>query len=151
VGGDVQSLAADPEIRSRFRFGSSSTTGQSDRTVGASPAQAVTAAVRARSRVGIALRQMILIGHSQGAFVKMQAISTGDQLWNAVSHWPLEELQLRDETRDLFRRGLFLEPLPMVSRVIFICTPHRGSYVAGRRALANITRRLLTLPFVLTG
>ena len=76
----------------------------------------------------------------------MQVISTGDQLWNAVSRKPLEELQLRDETRDLFRHGLFLEPLPMVSRVIFICTPHRGSYVAGRRALANITRQLLTLP-----
>ena len=39
----------------------------------------------------------------------------------------------------------------MVTRVIFICTPHRGSYVAGRRVLANLTRQLLTLPFVLTG
>ena len=116
--------------------------------------EALTAAVARLDPEGKdpALRQMILIGHSQGGLlVKMQAISTGDQLWNAVSRRPLEELQLRDETRDLFRRGLFLEPLPMVSRVIFICTPHRGSYVAGRRALANLTRQLLTLPFVLTG
>jgi hypothetical protein len=81
----------------------------------------------------------------------MQAISTGDRLWNAVSNKPLEELQLSDQTRGLFRRGFFVEPLPEVTRVIFICTPHRGSYVAGRRILANLTRQLLTLPFALTG
>ena len=81
----------------------------------------------------------------------MQVTSTGDQLWNAVSNKPLEELQLSDQTRDLFRRGLFLEPVPAVTRVIFICTPHRGSFVAGRRILANLTRQLLTLPSALTG
>ena len=37
----------------------------------------------------------------------MQVISTGDQLWNAVSNKPLDELQLSDQTRDLLRRGLF--------------------------------------------
>ena len=47
--------------------------------------------------------------------------------------------------------GFFLEPLPTVSRAIFICTPHRGSFVAGRRVLANLTRQLLTLPFAMTG
>ncbi len=54
-------------------------------------------------------------------------------------------------TRDLLRRGLFVEPLPEVSRVVFICTPHRGSFVAGRHIIANLVRRLLTLPFALTG
>ena len=99
-----------------------------------------------------ALRKMVLIGHSQGGLlVKMQVISTGDRLWNAVSRKPLDELTLSDETRDLFRRGLFLEPLPEVSRVVFICTPQRGSFVAGRRILANLTRTLLTLPFTMTG
>ena len=148
-------LAADPEIRSRFQFWFFQYDSGNPIALSALRLrEAVTAAVARLDPEGRdpALRQMILIGHSQGGLlVKMQAISTGDQLWNAVSRRPLEELQLRDETRDLFRRGLFLEPLPMVSRVIFICTPHRGSYVAGRRALANITRRLLTLPFVLTG
>ena len=99
-----------------------------------------------------ALRQMVLIGHSQGGLlVKMQVISTGDRLWNAVSRKPLDELELSDQTRDLFRRGLFVEPVPEVARVIFVCTPHRGSFVAGRRILANLTRQLLTLPFTLTG
>ena len=52
---------------------------------------------------------------------------------------PLDELELSDETRDLFRRGLFVEPVPGVSRVVFVCTPHRGSFVAGRNVIANLS------------
>lgn len=99
-----------------------------------------------------ALRRMVLVGHSQGGLlVKMQVISSGDRLWSAASRKPLEELTLTDATRDLLRRGLFVEPLPAVSRVVFIATPHRGSFVAGRQIIANLVRRLLTLPFALTG
>ena len=37
-----------------------------------------------------ALRRMVLIGHSQGGLlVKMQVISSGDQIWNAVSLKPV--------------------------------------------------------------
>jgi hypothetical protein len=46
---------------------------------------------------------------------------------------------------------MFVEPLPEVTRMVFICTPHRGSFVAGRNIIANVVRRLLTLPFALTG
>jgi hypothetical protein len=35
--------------------------------------------------------------------------------------------------------------------VIFIATPHRGSFVAGRKMIANVTRQLLSLPLTLTG
>jgi hypothetical protein len=98
-----------------------------------------------------ALLRMVLIGHSQGGLlVKMQVINSGDRIWNAASRKPLDELVLSDQTRDLIRRGLFVEPLPNVSRVVFICTPHRGSFVAGRNLIANLVRRLLTLPFALT-
>src|SRR5439155_923031 len=77
-----------------------------------------------------ALRRMVLIGHSQGGLlVKMQSISSGDRIWNAVSRKPLDQLRLSDKTRNLFRRGLFVEPLPEVARVVFISTPHRGSFV----------------------
>jgi transposase InsO family protein len=60
-------------------------------------------------------------------------------------------LQLSDATRDLLRRGMFVEPLPEVSRVVFICTPHRGSFVAGRQIIADLTRRFLIQPFALRG
>jgi hypothetical protein len=148
-------LAADPELRSRFQFWFFQyDSGNPIALSSLRLREAVTVAITRLDPEGKdpALRQMILIGHSQGGLlVKMQVISSGDHLWNAVSNTPLEELQLSDQTRDLFRRGFFVEPLPTVSRAIFICTPHRGSYVAGRRLLANLTRQLLTMPFALTG
>jgi hypothetical protein len=97
-----------------------------------------------------ALRRMVLIGHSQGGLlVKMQSISSGDRIWNAISRKPLDQLRLTDYTRDLLQRGLFVEPLPQVARVVFISTPHRGSFVAGYRIIEDLTRRLTRLPFAL--
>jgi pimeloyl-ACP methyl ester carboxylesterase len=79
-----------------------------------------------------ALRQIVIIGHSQGGLLaKMTAIDSGTRLWDTVSQRPLDDLTLRDETREQLRRTLFLQPLPFVRRVIFIATPHRGSYEAG--------------------
>jgi pimeloyl-ACP methyl ester carboxylesterase len=99
-----------------------------------------------------ALRRMVLIGHSQGGLlVKMQVINSGDRIWNSASKKPIDELQLSDQTRELFRRTMFVEPLPEVARVVFICTPHRGSFVAGRNIIANAVRAFLALPFNLAG
>jgi pimeloyl-ACP methyl ester carboxylesterase len=148
-------LIADPEIRARFQFWFFQyDSGNPIALSSLRLREAVTAAVARLDPHGRdpALRQMVLIGHSQGGLlVKMQVVDTGDRLWNAVATKPLDELQLSDQSRDLFRRGLFVKPMPEVARVIFVCTPHRGSFVAGRRVLANLTRQLLTLPFALTG
>ena len=79
-----------------------------------------------------ALRQMVIVGHSQGGLLaKMTAIDSGTWLWDTVSQRPLDDLTLRDETREQLRRTLFLKPLPFVNRIIFIATPQRGSYEAG--------------------
>ncbi len=95
---------------------------------------------------------MVLIGHSQGGLlVKMQVINSGDRFWDSVSKKPLDELQLSDKTRDLLRRAMFVEPLPEVSRVVFICTPHRGSFVAARNIIRNLVRALIALPTNLAG
>ena len=61
----------------------------------------------------------------------MTAIDSGTRLWDTISQRPLDELILRDDTREQLRRTLFLQPLPFVRRIIFIATPHRGSYEAG--------------------
>jgi pimeloyl-ACP methyl ester carboxylesterase len=141
-------LLGDPEIRRHFQFWFFQY--DSGNPIGLSAfrlREALTAAVARVDPEGKdqALRRMVLIGHSQGGLlVKMQAISTGDQLWNAVSRKPLEELELSDETRELLKKGFFLEPFPEVSRVVFICTPHRGSFVASSTFIGNLVRRLLT-------
>jgi hypothetical protein len=148
-------LLADAEIRSRYQFWFFQY--DSGNPVALSSLRlrdALTGAVARLDPEGKdpALRRMVLIGHSQGGLlVKMQSISSGDRIWNAASRVPLDEMTLSDETRSLLRRGLFVEPIAEVSRVVFICTPHRGSFVAGRNVIANVTRRLLSLPFALTG
>jgi hypothetical protein len=148
-------LLADPAIRSRFQFWFFQYDSGNPIDVSALRLrEALTGAVKRLDPEGKdpALRRMVLIGHSQGGLlVKMQAIQSGDRFWNAASRKPLDALQLAEETRDLLRRALFVEPLPEVSRVVFICTPHRGSFVAGRNIIANVTRWLLSLPLALTG
>ena len=148
-------LLADPEIRSRFQFWFFQY--DSGNPVALSALHLREALAAAVARLGPedrdpALRRMVLIGHSQGGLlVKMQVISSGDRIWNGVSRKPFDQMQLSDATRDLLRRGMFVEPVPEVSRVVFICTPQRGSFVAGRNIIANLTRRLMILPFALTG
>jgi pimeloyl-ACP methyl ester carboxylesterase len=148
-------LQADPEIRKRYQFWFFQYDSGNPIALSALRLrEALGAAVARLDPEGkdAALRRMVLIGHSQGGLlVKMQAISSGDRLWNAASKKPLDEMVLSDQTRDLLRRGLFVEPVPEVSRVVFICTPHRGSFVAGRSIIANVTRKMLSLPFTLTG
>jgi hypothetical protein len=148
-------LLADPEIRSRFQFWFFQyDSGNPIALSSLRLREALTAAVARLDPEGKdpALRRMVLIGHSQGGLlVKMQGIASGDRLWNAISRKSLDQLHLSDQTRDLLRRGMFVEPLPEVSRMVFICTPHRGSFVAGRNIIANVVRKLVSLPFALTG
>jgi pimeloyl-ACP methyl ester carboxylesterase len=76
-----------------------------------------------------ALRHMVIIGHSQGGLLaKLTATDTGDKLWHLVSKTNIDELNIDPGTRGLLRSNFFFTPLPCVSRVIFIATPHRGSY-----------------------
>ena len=75
------------------------------------------------------LKRMVVAGHSQGGLLtKMTVIDSGMQLWPFSV--PPEELGLDVETRDLLTHALMIKPLPFVRRVIFIATPHRGSYQA---------------------
>lgn len=97
------------------------------------------------------LKRMVVIGHSQGGLLtKMMAIHSGDRLFAAASRRPLDELVLSDETRDLLTRSLFVEPLPFVERVIFIATPHRGSFLTLNHLAAWVTR-FVKLPINIVG
>jgi pimeloyl-ACP methyl ester carboxylesterase len=76
-----------------------------------------------------ALQQTVIVGHSQGGLLaKLTATDTGDKLWQLFSKTNLDELKVDPEMRDLLRSNFFFKQLPCVSRVIFIATPHRGSY-----------------------
>lgn len=78
-----------------------------------------------------AMQKMVVIGHSQGGLLtKLTAVETGDRLWNEFSTKPLDEMDLPDEEKAFFREAFFIHPVPSVERVVFIATPHRGSFQA---------------------
>jgi triacylglycerol esterase/lipase EstA (alpha/beta hydrolase family) len=93
------------------------------------------------------LHEMVVIGHSQGGLLtKMTAIDSGDKFWQGISSRPVDEVNLSDKTRALIKEALFIEPLPFVKRVVFVATPHRGSYLAGPQIIRRLAERLITVP-----
>jgi hypothetical protein len=93
-----------------------------------------------------ALDQMVVIGHSQGGLLtKMTVVDSGTRFWDNFSKVPFDQADLKPETRDLLRRAAFVEPLPFVKRVVFIATPHRGSYRAAN-PIAKFFNKFIHLP-----
>jgi pimeloyl-ACP methyl ester carboxylesterase len=93
-----------------------------------------------------ALRDMVLIGHSQGGLlVRLMVSDSGSRFWDANADVPFSDAKLSDATRALVRRTMFFEPLPFVKRVVFVATPHGGSFRVSTFVL-TLVRRLVTLP-----
>lgn len=93
------------------------------------------------------LREMVVIGHSQGGLLtKMTAIDSGDEFWRQVSDTPFSEANLSPPSRALLAEAMFVKPLPFVRRVVFISTPHRGSYLVGPQIIRRLLSRLISLP-----
>src|SRR5436190_2200461 len=106
------------------------------------------------ARVDAAVQRMVVIGHSQGGLLtKTTVVDSGDAFWQNVSRKPLDELKISEAGRDLLRRALFVHPLPFVRRVVFVATPHRGSYIAGSwiaQQVAKLVRAPLDVTRVVT-
>jgi hypothetical protein len=95
---------------------------------------------------------MVVIGHSQGGLLtKMTVIDSGTKLWSNVSRMPLDQVRLSDKSRALLEEVLFVTPLPFVDRVIFISTPHRGSYLASSDLVRRLAAKLISMPRDLVG
>ena len=93
-----------------------------------------------------ALGRMVVIGHSQGGLLaKLISIDTGTKLWDAISDKPVDAMNVKPETKALLKESLFLHHLPFIGTVIFIATPHGGSYQASLTIVGLFTR-LVTLP-----
>jgi len=151
----VNRLEADPEIRRGYQFWFFAY--DSSNPIAYSALQLrrlLTKALTQLDPVGAdpALARMVLIGHSQGGLLaKMLTVDTGDKLWDRISQVPLLELRLSAESRKTLQESLFVTPFPAVRRVIFISTPHQGSFVAGRQMIAKLLRRIVRAPAALAG
>ncbi len=151
----VNDLQADPELRERFQFWFF--TYDSGNPIAYSSMllrQALSEAVARLDAEGTdpCLQDMVVVGHSQGGLLtKMTAVDTGDQLWANVSSKPFEQAELSDGSRTLLKDALFVEPLPFVKRVIFVATPHGGSYLAGPEFVSRLAAWLISMPKNLVG
>jgi hypothetical protein len=93
-----------------------------------------------------ALSEMVVIGHSQGGLLaKAMVVDTGDRVWNAIANKSIDQVALSPKRRELLREAVFIKPLPNVRRVIFIATPHRGSYLT-EYSVTELMGQFLTLP-----
>jgi pimeloyl-ACP methyl ester carboxylesterase len=146
----LNTLSTDPELQKRcqfwwFVYNSGNPTSFSAVKLRA----ALSAKVKALDPDGKdpALQQMVVIGHSQGGLLtKLTATDTDDKLLQAILKTNrLEDLGLTTKQQALIRRYTCFEALPFVKRVVFISTPHRGSYLAGSFA-RRLARKLVTLP-----
>ena len=93
-----------------------------------------------------ALRQMVIIGHSQGGLLtKLAVVDAGENLVKALTGKDIASLQLSAEDKARAVHILVVEPLPFVKQVIFLSTPHRGSFLSGWWG-RNLVKLLVTLP-----
>src|SRR5262245_7186080 len=96
-----------------------------------------------------ALRNMVVMGHSQGGMLtRLMVTDSGNRFWANVTSTPLDDLKLTPESRELLQRVFFFKPVPTVKRVVFLATPHQGSFRVGSFVLAAV-RRIVTLPLTL--
>ena len=131
----LNDLRSDPRIRDHFQFWFFSyETGNPVPYSALLLRDALQEAVAALDPSGRdpSMHEMVVIAHSQGGLLtKMAAVDPGDRFWNAAFRKPPEELDVSPESREMLKRALFIKPVPSVKRLIYIATPHGGSYVAG--------------------
>jgi len=93
------------------------------------------------------LQDMVVLGHSQGGLLtKMTAIDSGNRFWASISSANFEDLDFGKEQRRLLQESLFVTRLPFVTEVMFLATPHRGSYLAGPQIVRRLAERFVRLP-----
>jgi len=146
----INVLQGDPAIRDHYDFWAFSyDTGNPILYSSMILRDALTSAVKLLDPEGKdpGLQQMVVIGHSQGGLLtKMMVVNPEGRFYDAVFTKPIDQLKISDETREIVRRSMFVAALPFVKRVIFISTPHRGSYQAASGFVRSLVQRLVSLP-----
>jgi pimeloyl-ACP methyl ester carboxylesterase len=93
----------------------------------------------------------VLVGHSMGGVVsRMQAITVTRKSWDIIGRQKAETFFSIVECGSVGDRATTYQANPKVSRLIFICTPHRGSKMA-IGTFGELCKRLIALPADVSG
>ena len=139
----INGLQADPEIRKHYQF-----------WVFAYPTgnPILYSALRLREELARAdklypnHRSYVVVGHSMGGMLAhMQAVTATQAMWEKTLGQTAKSI-FRQKSRDsLIVRATIFQANPRIKRVVFICTPHRGSEMASS-GLGRFGISLISLP-----
>ena len=92
----------------------------------------------------------VLVGHSMGGLIsQMQSTTETRQTWDVIGRERAAGFFAAVKKDSLVERCVLFHANPHVARLIFICTPHRGSEMAVG-SLGELAIRLISLPVDLT-
>ncbi len=139
----INGLQADPEIRKHYQF-----------WVFAYPTgnPILYSALRLREELARAdklypnHRPYVVVGHSMGGMLThMQVVPATQAMWEKTLGQTAKSI-FRQKSRDsLIVRATIFQANPRIKRVVFICTPHRGSEMASS-GLGRFGISLISLP-----
>jgi len=146
----VNDLLDDPRLRSRYAFWFFTyDSGNPIVYSGYQLRHALTQAVDRGDPSGMdpCARDMVVLGHSQGGLLtKLTVVDSGNAFWTITTKTPFDEIDLTPDDKALVRDVMFVTPLPFVTEVIFLATPHRGSYLAGPQFVRRLAEYFVRLP-----
>ena len=129
----IECLESDPAIRDHCQFWTFGFATGEPLLYSASLLRQALARARQQydaGRTDPAFDRMVLVGYSMGGILaRTMAGSSQSILWDEISNHPFETLKGPLPARQALRESFFFTPVPEVSRVICIATPHRGSQV----------------------
>ena len=91
-------------------------------------------------------KKIVLVGHSMGGMIsRLMITDVGDKVWYDLFGKAPAETNIPGPSRTLLEESLIFNHRPEVSRVIFICAPHRGSEFASNW-IGRIGSSLVKMP-----
>jgi pimeloyl-ACP methyl ester carboxylesterase len=142
----INSLRADPTIRSRYQFWFYSYPSGYPYPYSAAIFRKQLDAIHAQHP---GHKKIVVIGHSMGGIIsRLLLTDSGDQLWLKLFGKSPAQTQLSPESRALFSDALIFRHREDIGRAIFIAAPHRGSELASNW-LGRIGSSLVKAPSTL--
>ena len=139
----INGLEADPEIRKRYQV-----------WVFAYPTGTPILYSALRLREELAKvdnlypnhRPYVVVGHSMGGILAhAQVVTVTPEMWEKSIGEPARKILARNSSNSLVIHAVIFKANPRIKRVVFICTPHRGSEMASG-GIGRLAISLISLP-----